>query len=53
VNAVLKEPAVRELLASQGLLAGGGSADEFRSFIDSEGRKWGAIIAERGIRLDQ
>ena len=53
VNTVLQEPAVRELLANQGLVAGGGSAEEFGSFIDSEGRKWGAIIARRGIRLDQ
>lgn len=53
VNTVLQEPAVRELLATQGLVVGGGSPDEFRSFIDSEGRKWGAIIAKVGIRLDQ
>jgi tripartite-type tricarboxylate transporter receptor subunit TctC len=53
VNAVLREPAVRELLANQGLVAGGGSPEEFKTFIDSEGRKWGAIIAKVGIRLDQ
>lgn len=53
VNAVLQEPAVRELLANQGLVAGGGSPEEFKAFIDSEGRKWGAIIAKVGIRLDQ
>ena len=53
VNAVLREPAVRELLANQGLVAGGGSSEEFKAFIDSEGRKWGAIIAKVGIRLDQ
>ena len=53
VNAVLREPAVRELLANQGLVPGGGSPEAFRSFIDSEGRKWGAIIAKVGIRLDQ
>lgn len=53
VNTVLKEPAVRELLANQGLVAGGGSPQEFRAFIDAEGRKWGAIIAKVGIRLDQ
>ena len=53
VNAVLQEPAVRELLANQGLVAGGGSPEEFRAFIDAEGRKWGAIIAKVGIRLDQ
>ena len=53
VNAVLQEPAVRELLANQGLVAGGGSPEEFKTFIDAEGRKWGAIIAKVGIRLDQ
>ena len=53
VNTVLQEPAVRELLANQGLVAGGGSAEEFSAFIDSEGRKWSAIIAKRGIRLAQ
>lgn len=53
VNTVLHEPAVRELLANQGLVAGGGSSEAFAAFIDSEGRKWGAIIARVGIRLDQ
>lgn len=53
INEVLREPAVRELLANQGLVAGGGSPEEFKAFIDSEGRKWGAIIAKVGIRLDQ
>jgi tripartite-type tricarboxylate transporter receptor subunit TctC len=53
VNTVLHEPAVRELLAHQGLVAGGGSPEAFAAFIDSEGRKWGAIIARVGIRLDQ
>jgi tripartite-type tricarboxylate transporter receptor subunit TctC len=53
VNAVLQEPAVRELLANQGLVAGGGSPEDFKAFIDAEGRKWGAIIAKVGIRLDQ
>jgi tripartite-type tricarboxylate transporter receptor subunit TctC len=52
VNNVLQEPAVRELLANQGLVAGGGSTEEFRSFIGSEGRKWGAIIGKVGIRLE-
>ena len=53
VNTVLQEPAVRALLAGQELVAGGGSPEEFRSFIDSEGRKWGAIIGKVGIRLEQ
>ncbi|MDH6594910.1 tripartite-type tricarboxylate transporter receptor subunit TctC [Variovorax sp. TBS-050B] len=53
VNTVLREPAVRELLAQQGLAAGGGSPEAFGAFIDEEARKWGAIITRVGIRIDQ
>ncbi len=52
VNAVLKDPAVRESLAKQGLITGGGSPAEFKAFIDSEGKKWGAIIKRVGITID-
>jgi tripartite-type tricarboxylate transporter receptor subunit TctC len=52
VNAVLKEPGVREALAKQGLIVGGGTPAEFKSFIDSEGKKWGAIIKKVGITVD-
>ncbi|MFM1991391.1 MAG: hypothetical protein RJA99_4348 [Pseudomonadota bacterium] len=52
VDAVLKDPAVREGLAKQGLIAGGGTPAEFASFIDAEARKWGAIIREAGITLE-
>ena len=53
VNAALKDPAVRDLLARQGLAVGGGSAADFAAFIGSEGRKWGAIIEKVGIKLEQ
>src|SRR5574343_1197495 len=49
VNAVMQDPAVREAFAKQGLIVGGGSAASFKSFIDSEGQKWGAIIKKVGI----
>lgn len=52
VNAVLKDPGVRDTFARQGLLIGGGSAAEFKAFIDSESRKWGAIIQRVGITID-
>ena len=52
VNAVLKDPAVRDTLARQGLIAGGGSPADFAAFIDAEGRKWGAIIKKNGITID-
>lgn len=52
VNAVLKDPAVREAFDKQGLIIGGGSAAEFKTFIDSEGKTWGAIIKKVGITID-
>jgi tripartite-type tricarboxylate transporter receptor subunit TctC len=52
VNAALADPAVRQILAKQGLIIGGGSAATFKSFIDSESRKWGDIITKAGIKLD-
>ncbi len=52
VNAVLKDPAVREQLQKQGLIIGGGTPAEFKAFIDSEGRRWGAIIKKVGITID-
>lgn len=52
VNAVMQDPAVRESFAKQGLIVGGGSAASFKSFIDSEGQKWGAIIKKVGITID-
>jgi tripartite-type tricarboxylate transporter receptor subunit TctC len=52
VNAVLKEPAVSDALARQGLIVGGGTAAQFAAFIDAEGRKWGAIIKANAITID-
>ena len=52
VNAVLKDPAVRDALARQGLIVGGGSAAEFKAFIEAEASKWSAIIKRAGISLD-
>jgi tripartite-type tricarboxylate transporter receptor subunit TctC len=52
VNAALADPAVRQTLAKQGLIIGGGSAATFKSFIGSESRKWGDIITKAGIKLD-
>lgn len=52
VNAALQDPAVRESFARQGLVVGGGSASSFKAFIESEARKWGAIIKQVGITLE-
>ena len=52
VNAVLKDPSVREQLAKQGLIVGGGSPANFKAFIESEGKTWGAIIRKVGITVE-
>ena len=52
VNAMLSDPTVRKSLIAQGLIPGGGSAADFKSLIESEGKKWGAIIKKVGITLD-
>lgn len=52
VNAALQDPAVREQLQKQGLIIGGGTAAEFKAFIDSEGKRWGVIIKKVGITID-
>ena len=52
VNAVLKDPTVRDAMVKQGFIIGGGSAAEFKSFIDAEGKQWGAIIKKVGISID-
>ena len=52
VNAVLNDGAVREAMAKQGMIIGGGSAAEFRAFVERDTQKWGAIINKVGIRID-
>ncbi len=52
VSAAMTDAAFRQTMAKQGLIIGGGSAAQFKLFIDSESRKWGAIITKAGIKLD-
>jgi tripartite-type tricarboxylate transporter receptor subunit TctC len=52
VNAAMADPAFKLNMAKQGLILGGGSPEQFKSFIDSESRKWGGIITKAGIKLD-
>jgi len=52
VNETLREPTVRAALLKQGLVPGGGSAAEFETLVEQEGRKWGPIIRAAEINLD-
>ena len=52
VNAAMADPAFKQNMLKQGLIIGGGTAAAFKSFIDAETRKWGAIITKANIKLD-
>ena len=52
VLAAMADPAFRQNMAKQGLIVGGGSPANFKSFIEQESRKWGEIITKVGIKLD-
>jgi tripartite-type tricarboxylate transporter receptor subunit TctC len=52
VNAVLRDPAVRDTLRKQGLVPGGGTNAAFKAYIEQESRTWGAIIRRNGITID-
>jgi tripartite-type tricarboxylate transporter receptor subunit TctC len=52
VNTVLAMPDVVEKLAQYGAEDGGGSADKFRAFIQSEQVKWAKVVKDAGIKAD-
>ena len=52
VVAALDAPEVRANLISQGFQPAGGSPEQFAAYIQSELKKWSALIRERGIRAD-
>ena len=53
VNQALRDPLIKAALDAQGLTAVGGSAEDFKRLIESDARRWGAIIQRAGIKLDQ
>ncbi len=53
VNDLLaKDATVRDAMAKSGLTIVGGSAAEFRRFIDADVARWGPVITRLGIRLN-
>jgi tripartite-type tricarboxylate transporter receptor subunit TctC len=49
-NEALKDPALRELMLSQGNEIGGGSPAEFAALIKSESIKWSAVVKAANIK---
>lgn len=50
-NAALADPGVRHKVEAAGLQIRGGSAAEFRAFVDSEAKKWAQVIRAANIKV--
>ena len=52
IRSALQVPEVRQRLLESGLVATGGSAEEFAAFVSSESKKWAKLVREKGIRVE-
>jgi tripartite-type tricarboxylate transporter receptor subunit TctC len=50
INAILTQPASRNLIASTGSEVGGGTPEAFGALIRNETEKWGKIVRQAGIK---
>ncbi len=51
LNEILKDPAYRRVVESEGGEVAGGSPQDFTSFIASESKRWGTLISEKHITI--
>jgi tripartite-type tricarboxylate transporter receptor subunit TctC len=49
----MRDPAVKEKLASQGATLAGDTPEHFRGFIEAETRKWAKVIKDSGIQIEK
>ena len=52
-NEAMNDPAVKAKLAEQGLTVAGNTPEQFRSFIDSETKKWARVIKDAGVPIEK
>jgi tripartite-type tricarboxylate transporter receptor subunit TctC len=48
----LADPAMKEKLAEQGIVAVGSTPEEFRAFVAEEIPRWGKVISDSGIKME-
>jgi len=53
INVVLKMPEIRERLARQGLIPGGGTPEALRDLLNADLSKWGKLIREIGLKTTE
>jgi len=49
----MRDPAVKEKLASQGAELVGDTPEQFRDFIDAEIKKWAKVIKDAGVATEK
>jgi tripartite-type tricarboxylate transporter receptor subunit TctC len=49
----LADPALQAKLGEQGIVAVGSSPEEFRTFVGEEITRWGKVITDAGIKVEQ
>jgi tripartite-type tricarboxylate transporter receptor subunit TctC len=49
----LADPALKDKLVEQGIVAVGGTPEEFRSFVAEEIVRWRKVITDAGIKMEQ
>ncbi len=52
INNWLQAPATTAEFAQTGQVVLGGTPEFFKTHIDSEAKKWGAVIRNAGVKLD-
>ena len=50
INKALQEPDLAQRITSMGNVIGGGSSQDFASFIATESARWAKLIKERNIQ---
>jgi tripartite-type tricarboxylate transporter receptor subunit TctC len=53
INNALRSPEVSKKLEQQGTLSLGGTAQEYKEYINSEYKRWGAIVTAAGVGASQ
>jgi len=52
INATLEEPAFRKRVMDMGVTIMGGTPEDVKSFIASEGEKWSEVVRRAGVKID-
>jgi tripartite-type tricarboxylate transporter receptor subunit TctC len=52
MDAILRIPETRELMASQGAIVRGGTPEEYLAFARAESEKWGRLVRETGATVE-